>query len=90
MYSVMLGLIRVKGCKHANSPTAIVNMYKQQGKHADFTGFEDYVPFCAANFERFERQNPNIVLKVWVLTGLLTCPIKLVFAQLGTTDWESC
>ena len=26
------------------------------------------------------RQNPDIILKVWVLTGLISCPIKLVFA----------
>ena len=32
MYSVMLRLIKVKGCKHANSPRAITAMLKQQNK----------------------------------------------------------
>ena len=80
MYSVMLGLIKVKGCKHANSPRAITAMFKQQNKKANFTDFENYVPFNVANYERFVRQNPDIILKVWVLTGLISCPIKLVFA----------
>ena len=76
MYSVMLGLIVVKGCKHANSPTAIADMFKQQNKNVDFTNFENYVPFCIANFEKFVRQNPQIILKVWILTGLITCPLS--------------
>ena len=44
MHSVILGLIVVKGCKHANSPTAIADMFKQQNKNVDFTNFENYVP----------------------------------------------
>ena len=55
-------------------------MFKQQNKKANFTDFENYVPFNVANYERFVRQNPDIILKVWVLTGLISCPIKLVFA----------
>ena len=39
-------------------------------KHADFTDFENYVPFNVANYERFVRQNPDVTLKDWVLTGL--------------------
>ena len=67
MYSVMLGLIKVKGCKHANSPRAITAMFKQQNKKANFTDFENYVPFNVANYERFVRQNPDFQNDVWIL-----------------------